>query len=157
MEVKKSTVKNVQSSGTWEGKFGMMYKYEIEMTNGDTGQYMSKSQNQDKFLKGNVVDYQFTSGDYPKIKPHFDQNYNQKFGDGGTSYNPQTGNITKSKTGVVIATDTQRQIIRQSSVRTAAEHCKGNCSIEDLIDNAEMIYNWCVDGSKPVANNQNPF
>ena len=71
MEIKKSTVKNVQSNGTWEGKYGVMYKYEIEMTNGDSGQYMSKNQNQDKFKQGMVVDYEFHAGDFPKIKPHF--------------------------------------------------------------------------------------
>ena len=157
MEIKKSTVKQVQSNGTWDGKFGVMYKYEVEMTNGDTGQYLSKSDSQDKFKQGMVVDYEYTSGDFPKIKPHFNQGYEQKFGSGGRSANPQTGTITNSRTGEVLATDTQRQIIRQSSIRTAAEHCKGSCSIEDLIDNAEMIYNWCVDGSKPTISNEKPF
>ena len=28
---KNSIVKNVQGNGTWEGKFGLMYKYEVEM------------------------------------------------------------------------------------------------------------------------------
>ena len=157
MEIKKSTVKQVQSNGTWENKFGVMYKYEVEMTNGDAGQYLSKSDSQDKFKQGMVVDYEFTAGDFPKIKPHFAQSYDKKFGDGGTSYNPQTGTTSKTRTGEVIGTDTQRQIIRQSSIRTAAEHCRGNCSIEVLIDNAEMIYNWCVDGSKPTISNEKPF
>ena len=149
MEIKKSTVKQVQSNGTWDGKFGVMYKYEIEMTNGDAGQYLSKSQSQDKFRIGAVVDYQYTSGDFPKIKPHFEQNYGDKFG----VQNPVTQSpVVKQQTN-----DTQTQIIRQSSIRTAAEHCKGDCSIEDLIDNAEMIFNWCVDGSKPTISNEKPF
>tara|TARA_R110000764_G_scaffold3227_1_gene13589 strand:+ start:582 stop:1031 length:450 start_codon:yes stop_codon:yes gene_type:complete len=149
MEIKKSTVKQVQASGTWDGKFGVMYKYEVLMTNGDAGQYLSKSQSQDKFIQGGVVDYQYTSGDFPKIKPHFEQNYGDKFG----VQNPVTQSpVVKQQTN-----DTQTQIIRQSSIRTAAEHCKGDCSIEDLIDNAEMIFNWCVDGSKPTISNEKPF
>ena len=149
MEIKKATVKQVQASGTWDGKFGVMYKYEVLMTNGDAGQYLSKSQSQDKFIQGAVVDYQYTSGDFPKIKPHFEQNYGDKFG----VQNPVTQNpVVKQQTN-----DTQTQIIRQSSIRTAAEHCKGDCSIEDLIDNAEMIFNWCVDGSKPTISNEKPF
>lgn len=149
MEIKKSTVKQVQSSGTWENKFGVMYKYEVLMTNGDAGQYLSKSQSQDKFIQGGVVDYQYTAGDFPKIKPHFEQSYADKFGvQTSVSQSP----VVKKQTN-----DTQTQIIRQSSIRTAAEHCKGNCSIEDLIYNAEMIFDWCVDGSKPTISNQKPF
>tara|TARA_R110000824_G_scaffold393_4_gene2814 strand:+ start:2305 stop:2754 length:450 start_codon:yes stop_codon:yes gene_type:complete len=149
MEIKKSTVKQVQASGTWDGKFGVMYKYEVLMTNGDAGQYLSKSQSQDKFIQGGVVDYQFTSGDFPKIKPHFEQNYGDKF---GVQKPVSQSLVVKQQTN-----DTQTQIIRQSSIRTAAEHCKGNCSIEDLIYNAEMIFDWCVDGSKPTISNEKPF
>ena len=115
MEIKKSTVKQVQSNGTWDGKFGVMYKYEIEMTNGDVGQYMSKSDKQDKFKQGDVVDYQFFPGDFPKIKPHFEQGFNKP-------NNKQSNDP-----------DIQNQIIRQSSIRTAAEFCKGNCTIEQLM------------------------
>ena len=35
--IKKSTVKSVQANGTWEGKFGMMYKFEVEFENEDSG------------------------------------------------------------------------------------------------------------------------
>jgi len=151
MQVKKSTVKQVQANGTWEGKYGVMYKFDVEMTNGDVGQYMSKSQNQDKFKQGDVVDYQFTAGDFPKIKPHFEQGYNQKFGSGGRSANPQTGTVTNSRTGEVKSTDTQWQIIRQSSVRTAAEFCKGNCTIEDLLRDADVIAKYCYFGNLPSS------
>ena len=66
---KKSIVKNVQGNGTWEGKFGLMYKYEVEMENGDMGEYSSKSENQNKFIVGQQVDYEYIEGKYPKIKP----------------------------------------------------------------------------------------
>ena len=46
---KKSKVTNVQASGTWEGKFGLMYKFEVEFENGDAGEYSSKSKDQNKF------------------------------------------------------------------------------------------------------------
>jgi len=142
MEIKKSTVKNVQGNGDVELKFGKFFKWEVEMTNGDAGQYLSKSQNQDKFKIGDVVDYEWTAGDFPKIKPH------------NTSFTEWNNPSEKTKPN---GNDTQTQIIRQSSIRTAAEHCKGNCSIEDLIDNAEMIFNWCVDGSKPTVSNEKPY
>ena len=51
---KKGIVKSVQSNGTWEGKYGLMYLYEVTI-NEDSGQYMSKSDNQTKFIKGQEV------------------------------------------------------------------------------------------------------
>ena len=147
MEIKKSTVKNVQSNGTWEGKYGVMYKYEIEMTNGDSGQYMSKNQNQDKFKQGMVVDYEFHAGDFPKIKPHFAKTGAAYF---GQDYSKNNNTNDKQ--------DTQWQIIRQSSVRTAAEFCSSNCSIEDLIRQADIIAKYCYDGTLPEDElQQNPF
>lgn len=150
MEVKKSTVKNVQSNGTWEGKFGIMYKYDIEMTNGDTGQYMSKSENQDKFRQGDVVSYEFHGGDYPKIKPHFERSYEKKFGDGGTSYDRETGQTYKTATGQVIDTDKEDRIMRQSSVRSAVEFCKGDCTVEQMLRDADVIYEYAKYGTIPA-------
>ena len=66
---KKSKVTNVQPNGTWEGKFGMMYKFEVSFENGDTGEYSSKSQEQNKFIVGNDTDYEFIDGKFPKVKP----------------------------------------------------------------------------------------
>jgi hypothetical protein len=69
METKKSVVKSVTPNGTWEGQYGLMYKFEIEFENGDIGEYLSKSENQDKFVVGQDTDYQFKGGQYPRVKP----------------------------------------------------------------------------------------
>jgi hypothetical protein len=70
--VKKSKVKSVQANGTWQNKKGdTFYKYEIEMENGDAGEYSSISDSQDKFVEGNEVQYNFIGGEYPKIKPYY--------------------------------------------------------------------------------------
>lgn len=70
--VKKSKVRNVEGSGTWKNKEGKeFYKYVVEMENGDCGEYSSISDSQEKFVKGKEVEYNFTGGDYPKIKPHY--------------------------------------------------------------------------------------
>ena len=149
MEVKTSTVKQVQSNGTWESKYGLMYKFDVEMTNGDVGQYMSKSQNQDKFKQGMVVSYEYHAGDFPKIKPHFQRSYEQKFGDGGTSYDRETGQTYKSATGQVIDTDKEDRIMRQSSVRSAVEFCKGDCTVEQMLQDADIIYQYAKYGTIP--------
>ena len=46
----KGKVVNVQSNGTWEGQYGTMFKFEVEMENGNIGEYSSKSEHQTKFI-----------------------------------------------------------------------------------------------------------
>ena len=48
--MKNSKVTSVQSNGSWEGKYGIMYKFEIGFENGDVGEYSSKNQEQNKFV-----------------------------------------------------------------------------------------------------------
>ena len=65
---KNSTVTRVTGNGTWEGKFGLMYKFEIEMENGDIGENLSKTP-ECRFKEGQQTDYEFIDGEWPKIKP----------------------------------------------------------------------------------------
>ena len=82
MEIKKSVVTVASPNGTWEGKYGLMYKFIIEFENGDRGSYLSKSETQNKFISGNETEYEYTGGEYPKIKPHYanpiSNNYSNK-------------------------------------------------------------------------------
>ena len=77
---KKSIVKTVQGSGSWKNKEGKeFYTYKILMENGDSGEYSSISDEQNKFIIGSEVEYNYTEGEYPKIKPHYTNpapNYN---------------------------------------------------------------------------------
>ena len=72
MEIKKSVVTVATPNGTWDGKYGLMYKFIIEFENGDRGSYLSKLETQNKFIIGNETEYEYTGGEYPKIKPHYD-------------------------------------------------------------------------------------
>ena len=53
-----------------------MYKFDIEMYNGDHGECASKSNdvNSLKFKIGQEAEYEYHTGKYPKIKP-----YNPKY------------------------------------------------------------------------------
>ncbi len=131
--IKKSKVTNVQANGTWEGKFGLMYKFEVEMENGDTGEYSSKSKDQDKFVTGQEVDYEFIGGNFPKVKPVYQQP--KSFG-GGFKEDPNR----------------QKLIIRQSSLRSAVEYLKGaEASLEEVFEEAEKMINWV--NEKPKQTN----
>ena len=100
--VKKSIVKNAQGSGTWQNKEGKeFYKYQIDMENGDSGEYSSISDSQEKFIKGKEVEYNYTEGDFPKIKPHYN--------------NPTTSNYTYT------TKNTENQIARSVGIKAAVE------------------------------------
>tara|TARA_B100001094_G_scaffold162653_1_gene157399 strand:- start:5871 stop:6314 length:444 start_codon:yes stop_codon:yes gene_type:complete len=145
---KKSKVTNVQQNGTWEGNYGIMYKFEVAFENGDAGEYSSKSQDQNKFVVGNETDYEYIDGKFPKVKPLWINPQQVQTKTAPTQNKPQANN------------DVQDMIVKQSSLKAAVEFCDKNCTIEDVIDNAEIFYKWVMTGEKPTAkpsNNDMPF
>ena len=132
---KKSKVIAVRGNGTWEGQYGLMYKFEIEMENGDIGEYMTKSEDQTKFVEGQTTDYVFIDGAYPKIKP-----VNTFQGGGGGGYK-KNDNV-------------QEYIIKQSSLKCAVELCiaRGVYTRDDIISEAEFLTDWVLG-----VNQDNPF
>ena len=70
--MKKSKITNVASSGTWDSQYGVMYRFEITMDNGDVGQALTKREQQETYVIGDTIAYEFTDGKFPKIKRVFD-------------------------------------------------------------------------------------
>lgn len=60
MEIKKSKVKSAEFQKSFNGNYGEMFVHEITFENGDKGQYLSKSNPQNKFVQGNEVEYEFS-------------------------------------------------------------------------------------------------
>lgn len=56
---KKSVVKAVTFQKEFDGKFGKLYYFNIEMENGDKGQYGSKTNPQTKFKEGEETAYDY--------------------------------------------------------------------------------------------------
>ena len=129
--IKKGVVTQAQANGTWEGKFGLMFKHEITFDNGDSGEYSSKSQDQTKFVVGQETDYEFIDGKFPKIKPV-------------NTFQP--GNfIPKAKD------DVQEYIVKQSSLKCANDFVIANGGdVKKIIDTAEIFTNWVLKGDKPT-------
>ena len=144
--IKISKVKSVQANGTWEGKFGMMYKFEVAFENGDAGEYSSKTQDQTKFVVGEEVEYErIDKGKYIHIKPI-------------SNFTPNT-NYAPKKDGNV-----QEYIIKQSSLKCAVDICiaQGTYSTEDVIARAEIFVDWVmntqdVNKNSSGTNNDVPF
>lgn len=126
---KKSKVTSVQSNGTWEGSYGTMYKFEVSFENGDTGEYSSKSKDQNKFVIGHETEYEFTDGKYPKVKP---------------VYNPPTGGSFNKFNN---DPNRQKMIVKQSSLKVASDLCIANkkTDLDSVFNVAEQIVAWVMD------------
>ena len=129
---KNSKVIKITPNGTWEGQYGLMHKFEIEMENGDKGEYLSKFENQTKFIENVKTDYNFIDGDYPRIKP---VSTFKPF--------PSGSNATSPKMDM----DRQKLIVKQSSLKAAVDLCiaQGLYSSEDVLSRAEAFTDWVMD------------
>jgi hypothetical protein len=134
--MKTDKVKRVTANGTWEGNYGMMYKFEVEFENGDCGEYSSKSQEQTKFVEGQEADYEFIGGKFPKVKPFY----------APPQSNGQSFNYKKDD-------NVQHLIVRQSSLKAAVDYCRGSsCSPEEVCENAQVFVEWVMDKKMEVIN-----
>lgn len=117
--MKKSTVIRVTGNGTWEGQYGLMHKFEIEMENGDIGENLSKS-SECRFKEGQETEYEFIDGQFPKIKPV------NTFQSGGFKNN----------------SDVQDNIRYAQSINIAnLQYCHGKINEDQIDDVANKFYN----------------
>jgi len=131
--IKKGIVGSVQSNGTWEGKYGMMYKYEVTIGE-DVGEYSSKSENQNKFVVGQEVEYEFIGGQYPKIKPVSTFQPNSSGGGGFKGGNDS---------------DRQMMIVKQSSLNRAVDMVIGDkLDMKDVLTTAQKFTDWVMSNEK---------
>ena len=130
MVVKTSKVSNVQGNGTWQSRNGLMYKFDIWMENGDKGEYSSLKQDQNKFIVGDQIEYEFHDGQYPKIKPVYKPNQNG------------------SKKSFKADPKQQESIEKQSCLRSATIfHQHSSVDANQVVATADIFYNWL--NSKP--------
>ena len=131
---KNSIVKSVQANGTFEFQGKTFYKYEVEMENGDVGEYNSVSANQSHFVEGAQVDYIYdiSKPKFPKIKPV----YNFK---ASPSRDGNFNNIQKAQRG----DDVQKMIVKQSCLKAAAE-CVQRDDAEAILKLADVFVSWVM-------------
>ena len=138
MATKKSVVKSVQATGTWDSKkepIRTFYKHEIQMENGDMGEYSSTSQEQTKFQEGEEVQYTFHPGDFPKIKPYY-----EPFNSTGDAYNVNYANANR-----------EQGIARSVALKCATEYAVAfKQEIQELIDTAKIMEGFLNEGTQPT-------
>ena len=137
---KRSTVKSVQSNGTFDFNDKTFYKYEIEMSNGDTGEYNSLSANQTHFSEGVDVEYIYDTSkpQYPKIKPV----YNFK---ASPSRDGNFKNIEKAAQG----SDREKMIVKQSCLKASIECLNDRATVTQILETANVFVDWVLNDEMP--------
>ena len=136
---KTSKVTQVAGSGTWEGKYGVMYKFEVAFENGDAGQYLSKSQDQTKFKVGQEANYtiegkEFNGQTFYTVKPVMQQ---QQFG-GKPSYQKDP--------------ETEKRITRMSVLKVAGDLViNGEVKLHDLTKVASFLEQYVMTGEDTIS------
>ena len=151
--IEKSVVSQVTPNGSWEGQYGLLYKYEITMENGQSGDINSKVQDDDdKFgwKVGSEIDYErIQKGKFINFKKHNPDFSNNS----GGSYRPKQESSDN---------DVQTYIIKQSSLKAATDFCiaKGTNNTEDVLAVAEIFVDWVLSKKETLPfseNNKAPF
>jgi hypothetical protein len=134
---KRSAVTNVTANGTYNGQYGTLYKFEVTFANGDSGEYASKSQNQNKFVVGVETDYTITSKEfkdriYYKIAPVMAQ--------------PQPF-TAKPKDP-----ETDKRITRMSVLKVAGDLAiNGNIQLNEILSYASIFEAYVVTGMDTLS------
>lgn len=116
--MKKSVVTKTEYEKEWMPPSGdsLLHFHWVEMENGDKGSYCSKSKDQEKFVVGVEVEYEFTPGagdSHGKIKPHY-QKSDSDFKGGASS-------VDEAKRQEIIS--------RQNVLNRATEICIHNANV----------------------------
>lgn len=138
MEIKKGIVKSIQADGTWKSDYGLFYRWEITIGN-DTGLYLSKDENQSRFVLGSEVSYQW-DGAKNRIKyqnPEYDKPFQSNEKQTGPSFRDHL-------------------IVKQNALGNAIQYfANGGCQSDQILDTAEMYANWVLKGEKPSKTTKN--
>jgi hypothetical protein len=139
-QTKRSAVTNVTANGTFNGQHGTLYKFEVSFANGDSGEYASKSQDQQKFKVGVETDYVLTERPWNgrifyKIAPAPQQNAFQ------------SGQQQKPKDP-----DTGKHIMRMSVLKVAGDLAiNGDIKLQEVLAYAQIFEQYVLTGSDTLS------
>ena len=92
--MKKSKITKVTPNGSFESKFGKMYKFEVHFENGEYGDANCKAENQTTWVVGQEVSYTLT----PNANPQFNGKLKKEEEGGG---NGEGGKYQSKDSGVI--------------------------------------------------------
>ena len=131
-------VKSVKQVGDFESQYGHFYKWLLEFECGFQGEYLSKTETQNKFIKGQTASIEVTTREYNgtkinKIKPA------STFQQGGT----------KSFTPVPKDNKTQEYIVKQNALTNAC-NIVGSEDVAKILEIADSFKEWVLNDVKPT-------
>ena len=133
-------VKSVKQVGDFESQYGHFYKWLLEFEDGFKGEYLSKTETQNKFIEGQTALIEVTTREYNgttinKIKPA------STFQGGGKSYTPAPKD-----------NKTQEYIIKQNALTNAC-NIVGEADIPKIIEIADAFKEYVLNDVKPKSTN----
>ena len=136
---KTGKVTQIAGAGHYDGQYGRMYRFEISFDNGDSGQYVSKSPEQTKFVMGQDATYtiearEYNGNTYYTIKPA----QTQQFSGGGGGYKKDP--------------ETEKRIARMSVLKAAADLCiAGKIDLHSLTNVSQILERYVMTGEDSMA------
>ena len=133
-------VKSVKQVGDFESQYGHFYKWLLEFEDGFKGEYLSKTETQNKFIEGQTASIEVSTREYNgttinKIKPA------STFQGGSKSYT-QAPKDNK----------TQEYIIKQNALTNAC-NIVGEANIPKIIEIADAFKEYVLNDVKPKSTN----
>ena len=130
-------VKSVKQVGDFESQYGHFYKWLLEFEDGFKGEYLSKTETQNKFIEGQSASIEVTTREYNgtkinKIKPA------STFQQGGT----------KSFSQVPKDNKTQEYIVKQNALTNAC-NIVGSEDVAKILEIADAFKEWVLNDVKP--------
>lgn len=132
---KTSKVKNVQGNGSFDWNDKTFYKFSIDFENGDSGDFNTINQEQNKFIKGEETSYTIDTKNpqYPKIKPV----WKPSAGGNGGGFTPKAADPRK-----------ELLIVKQVCIKAAAEMV-GKNDPGSVINTAAILLGWIMEDKLP--------
>ena len=131
----KKKVTKITQSGNFESQYGHFYKWLLEFEDGFKGEYLSKTETQNKFIEGQEVEIEVTTREYNgttinKIKPA------STFQGGGKSF-----------TSAPKDNKTQEYIVKQNALTNAC-NIVGEADVSKILEIADSFKEWVLNDVK---------
>ena len=140
--MKTSKIKTVVNSKEWSNNGKTIIYHNLEMENGDKINIGKVKLQQ----VGWELTYQIT------------EQGQQEFNKAKAVQKEQQAYTQNKPTTTTKTVDVQDLIVKQSSLKASVEFCNKECTVEHIIANAEVFYDWVMTGKKPEASKDNmPF
>jgi hypothetical protein len=145
---KQAVVTSVQGNGTYQGQYGLLYKWEVAFDNGDYGTAMTKEERQSTWVVNKEVKYDLQTKEY---------NGRQYFNVKAVQEKPAGG---YSGGGSKYAKDpeTEKRITRMSVLKAATDLViSEKLSMGELLIYAEVFEKWVYGEPVKMPNDDLPW